>query len=258
MTINIDFSKYSSIKVGAKLPIKVIKDFEDIEDGLKIIGYANNLLVSPHARSLAVLDNCYDYIQESKDYVEVGGATSSHKIYRYFKESNFCGLEFLRALPGSLGGLIKMNAGMKEYEIKDILDSACIDGAWIEADDLGMEYRSTKIDGIIFAARFKKIKGFRNELLEIFETMRFWHPKKPSCGSCFKNPKGNFAGKLLESVGLRGYSNGNIGFSKEHANFLINLGGGSFEQAFDLIEIGKKRVFEEYGILLEEEVVIVE
>lgn len=257
MTKIIDFSKYCSIKIGACLPVEIINDVQEMDEGFQIIGYGNNLLVSPVAQNLAMLGENYDYISDKGDFIEVGGSSSSGKIYRYFRDSNLAGLEFLRALPGSLGGLVKMNAGMKEYEMKNILHSVCIDGEWVSVDSLAMDYRRTNINGVIFGARFKKISGFRQELIEIFDSMRSSHPKKPSCGSCFKNPDGDFAGRLLESVGLKGYNIKNVAFSKEHANFLINLGGGDFEDAINLIEIAKKRVFEQYGIALEEEVIII-
>lgn len=253
----IDFSKYCSIKIGAPLPVEIIDDVQEIYEGLRIIGYGNNLLVSPNAKNLAILGQNYDYISDIGDFIEVGGSCSSGKIYRYFRDCNLSGLEFLRALPGSLGGLIKMNAGMKEYEMKNTLHSICIDGEWVSVDDVSMGYRRTNINGIIFAARFNKKSGFKQDLIEVFDSMRSSHPKKPSCGSCFKNPKGDFAGRLLESVGLKGYNVKNVAFSKEHANFLINLGGGDFEDAINLIEIAKKRVFEQYGINLEEEVIII-
>lgn len=252
----IDFSKYSSIKVGTRMCVKIIQDFDDLEDNLRVIGFANNLLIAPQASKVAILDKKYDYILDLGTHIEVGAKTSSAKIYRYFKEANLGGLEFLHALPGSLGGLVKMNAGMKEYEIRDILNSACVNGQWKNADELALGYRSSNVKGVIFAARFKKLKGFRQELIKVFEVMRTTHPKNPSCGSCFKNPKGNFAGQLLEAVGLKGYRIGDLSFSSKHANFLINVGKGSFKEAVELINLGEKRVFEKFGINLEREVLI--
>ena len=90
--------------------------------------------------------------------------------------------------------------------------------------------------------------------------MRKTHPKYPSCGSCFKNPKGDFAGRMLEAVGLKGYSFHGVGFSEAHANFLVNYDRSlaSFETAMEVIGLGEKRVYEEFGVKLEKEVIIIE
>jgi len=90
----------------------------------------------------------------------------------------------------------------------------------------------------------------------MFKKLRDNQPNFPSAGSCFKNPKDNFAGKLLEEAGLKGYRVGNISFSQTHANFLINHGNGTFEDAINLINKAKKEVFERFGINLELEIEI--
>ncbi len=259
MKKSIDFSKYLSIKIGAPILVDVIEDYS-YDKSLKILGHGCNLLVSPDAHSLAVLGDRFDYIKDLGNLIEVGGACNSAKIFKFFKQNNLSGLEFLRALPGSLGGLVKMNAGMKHYEIKNILHSVCVDSEWIEAEKLGLTYRKTDINGVIFAARFKKEYGFRQEVEEMCTLMRKTHPKKPSCGSCFKNPEGDFAGRLLEAVGLRGYSYCGVGFSEAHANFLVNYDRNlaGYDSALEIIRLGEKRVYEEFGIKLEKEVIIIE
>ncbi|EDP4713335.1 UDP-N-acetylmuramate dehydrogenase, partial [Campylobacter jejuni] len=78
-----------------------------------------------------------------------------------------------------------------------------------------------------------------------------------SFGSIFKNPKNDFAGRLIEAVGLKGFSKGDAMLSDKHANFLINKKNASFEDAFFLIELARKKVFEEFGINLENEVIII-
>jgi UDP-N-acetylmuramate dehydrogenase len=82
-------------------------------------------------------------------------------------------------------------------------------------------------------------------------------PKEPSAGSCFKNPVGDYAGRLIEAVGLRGFRRGGAGFSQKHANFLVNLGGATFDEAIWLIDEAKRRVLESFGIALETEIKIV-
>ena len=79
---------------------------------------------------------------------------------------------------------------------------------------------------------------------------------RASFGSCFANPSGDHAGRLIEAAGLKGFRIGGCGFSEIHANFLINYGGGSFEDALNLINLAKERVYELFGIRLRCEVVI--
>lgn len=257
------------------------------------IGNGYNLLVSPNAKHLVMLSSEFDYIlvkdtlqnpKDSSEVIEVGGKTSSSSLFRFCKQHNLGGLEFLRSLPGSVGGLVKMNAGMKQYEIKDTLLEVCIDGIW--RGDFALSYRSSDIAGIISAARFRLKKGFDSSLLSQFQAMRSTHPKEPSCGSCFRNPSGDYAGRLIEAVGLKGAKQNGVGFSSHHANFLVNFGTKStqasptqvdstqtnytktnftkidscqaeFADALAMIELAKKRVKERFGIELVPEVQIV-
>ena len=88
--------------------------------------------------------------------------------------------------------------------------------------------------------------------------MRANQPSTPSAGSCFKNPEGDYAGRLIEAVGLKGKKVGNMEFSTQHANFLVNHGNGNFEDALTLINEAQKKVFEEFGRKLELEIVILD
>jgi len=80
--------------------------------------------------------------------------------------------------------------------------------------------------------------------------------QKASAGSAFKNPEGDYAGRLIEEVGLKGISKGAMQWSEVHANFLVNHGGGTFEEAKYLIDLAEKKVFEKFGVVLQEEVQI--
>lgn len=254
----IDFSKYLSIKIGPILEVEVIDDF-DFDQKVQVIGFGYNLLVSRDAKHLAILSSRFDYIKDSGDFIEVGATTSSSRVFHFFKRHDLAGLEFLVALPGSIGGLIKMNAGMKGYEIGSVVDSAYIDCEWRCVESLGLGYRESSISGIVFAVRFKKQKGYRWDVEKNCRRMRKSHPREPSFGSCFKNPQGDFAGRMIESVGLRGYRIGGVGFSNLHANFLVNYDSklATFEQVQYLIDLAKDRVFDEFGVRLEEEVRII-
>lgn len=254
----IDFSKYTSLKIGGVIEVELLDKPRALAQEERIIGAGNNLLVSPNAKHLCILGKEFDYILDLGELVEIGGAVSSGRIYSYFRRHNLCGLEFLRGLPGSLGGLVKMNAGMKSYEMKQTLKSICVNGEWIESEKLNLTYRNSAIDGVIYGARFHKNEGFRSELVSVFEQMRSTHPHLPSCGSCFKNPSGDYAGRLLESVGMKGFRIGGVGLSEKHSNFLVNLGDGKFEEALQVIAEAKRRVKEESGVELDCEVKIIE
>ena len=227
-----------------------------------LIGKANNLLISPNASNLVMLSKEFSSITMCEHYLEIGAFTSSSKIYSFCKRHNLGGLEFLCGLPGSLGGIIKMNAGLKGtdgemYEIANVLESVNINGEWVDSKSIVFGYRYSEIYGCIIGGRVKIREGFNQALVSGFESIRAKHPKKPSCGSCFKNPQGDFAGRLLDSVGLKGFCIGGVGFSENHANFLVNLGGGTFSEALELITLAKNRVFKEHNIALECEVQII-
>mgnify|MGYP000508809588 CR=1 FL=1 len=103
--------------------------------------------------------------------------------------------------------------------------------------------------GIVFGV-------FSNEMLKEFTKMRDNQPSVASAGSCFKNPKGDFAGRLIEAVGLKGIKKGDMSFSELHANFLVNYGNGTFDDAIYLIDLAKQKIKDEFNIDIEEEIII--
>ncbi len=252
----IDFSKYSSIKIGSIAQVKIINKIEKENESYTIIGGANNLLLSNNPPKLAKLSKEFDYIKEKDGFLYIGGATPSGKVVSYCKKHDIKGFELLQKLPGLIGGIIKMNAGLKEYEIFNNLIAIKTINGYIKKDDIDFGYRYTNIKNIIYEGVFKKKKGFDEKLFEYFELLRKNQPTLPSAGSCFKNPPNNYAGKLLEECGLKGYRVGDVGFSEIHANFLVNQGNGTFEDAVSLVNIAKKRVLDMFGIKLELEIVV--
>ena len=149
-----------------------------------------------------------------------------------------------------------MNAGVKEYEIFPLLESIRIGNAWIPAKEIEHGYRYARLPGIATAARFPLRRGYDESLRRELLALRNNQPKEPSAGSAFKNPPGDYAGRLIEAVGLKGYRWGGMAWSEMHANFLVNLGGGTYDEAIALINLAKERVMEHFGIPLEEEIKI--
>ncbi len=249
----IDFSTYSSIKIGPKVQVKIINNIQDYSE-FAIIGGANNLLVSPTPPKLAMLGKKFDFIEEKDGFLYIGGATPSGKILSYARRRDIANFELMQKLPGTLGGMMRMNAGLKQWEIFNHLIAIKTGIGWIKKSDIVHGYRYANIKGTIYEAKFQIKNGFDFELLEMFKKLRDNQPNFPSAGSCFKNPKGNFAGKLLDESGLKGFKIGNMALSSSHANFLINLGGGTYKDAIAVIQEAKNRVFEKCNINLELEI----
>ncbi|MDR1615326.1 MAG: UDP-N-acetylmuramate dehydrogenase [Campylobacteraceae bacterium] len=253
----IDFSKFSSIKIGPKVKVAEIDEICEIPKEFFLIGGANNLLVAPNPPPLALLSKRFDYIFEDEKGVHAGAAVKSGKLLSYAKKHDLKGFELLQKLPGTIGGIVKMNAGLKEFCISDNIISVLTNNGWKRKEEIDFGYRTSSIKGVIFETLFAKKEGFDTALFEIFKNLRSNQPNIPSAGSCFKNPSGDFAGRLLEQAGLKGMRIGNMAFSDIHANFLVNLGGGTYEEAITLITAAHKAVFEKFGIKLELEIKIV-
>ncbi|VAY86698.1 UDP-N-acetylenolpyruvoylglucosamine reductase [hydrothermal vent metagenome] len=251
----IDFKKYTSIHIGKKHKVKIINDINKYEK-YTIIGRGNNILLSNNPPPLAMLGDEFNYILQKNNKLIVGASTSSGKLVTYCKKYNIAHFELLAKLPGNIGGLIKMNAGLKKWEIFNHLYSIKTQNGTILKKDIMYKYRSTNIKGIIFEATFNIEQGFNIEQQKIFIHMRDNQPTLPSAGSCFKNPKNHSAGYLIENVGLKGHTIGGMAFSSLHANFLVNMGGGTYDEAIKLISLAKQKVKEEFNIKLEEEIII--
>ena len=252
--MRVDFSKFSSVKIGAELEVAELNEVCDF-DGF-IIGNACNLLVGAPKQALAMLGGKFDYIKLGNDILRIGAKTSAKEIFAFAKKHDLKGFELCGSVPGSLGGLIKMNAGLKGYSISDNLLEIGTSDVTLSKDECGFAYRKSDIKGVIFEAVFRAVKGFDEGLLSDFNEARKNQPKGASFGSIFKNPPNDSAGRLIEAVGLKGYKTSNCELSAKHANFLINHGKGSFDEAFWLINLAKSKVKESFGVELETEVVI--
>jgi len=250
----IDFSKFSSIRVGQPAEVLVIEKGDTIPDGHYLIGGANNLLVSPTPPPLMMLSKDFAFIREEEDMLVIGAAMPTGRIVSYAKKRDIAGFEFCAKLPGTLGGMLAMNAGVKTYEIFNILHSIEIEGRWVPKEEILHGYRFAKLGGVATAAKFKLRSGYNQHLHHELLKLRENQPSEPSAGSAFKNPRDDSAGRLIEAVGLKGFRKGDMAWSHIHANFLVNLGEGTFDDARYLLDLAKESVFEQFQIVLEEEI----
>lgn len=274
---NFSFSKHTTYGLGglakiAYFPInieesKAVFDYVTSNyDNFCIIGNGSNLLAS---------DDCYDGAVISTKKLNgisyengvlkcMGGATVG-AVLSYCKSAGLSGLEYLAGIPASIGGLAYMNGGINGFHLGDNVQSVLIyDGNLKELSNKNCNFgnkHSTmrdinalilRIDLQVKSSNVKEIE----EKYNYFINRRRGLPQGRSCGCVFKNPEGFSAGKLIEEAGLKGLRCGNAFVSGEHANFIINDGAGSRE-VYLLIGEVKRRVYEKFGVLLEEEVVYI-
>ncbi len=183
-------------------------------------------------------------------------------------KAGLSGFEFAAGIPGTVGGGIFMNAGANGGEIKDVVETVWV---WHEGREIALgrseikfEYRKSHLPAgcVITRAEFGLKKGDSREIernvKEYMERRNRTQPIKMSnTGSIFKNPPEIPAGKLLDELGLKGFSIGGAKFSEMHANFIVNAGGASASDVLELIETAKREAFIKRGISLETEVRII-
>lgn len=176
------------------------------------------------------------------------------------------GGEFLRGIPGTLGGALAMNAGTRTGEMSGIVthvEVATADGAReLPASDLGFAYRTCRLppDSVVtrigLLLRPGDVVSAARTMEEEWEQRARTQPLDlPSFGSTFRNPPGDYAGRLIEAVGLKGHRIGGAQVSERHANFVVNLGQASARDVLALMRLMRDRVRERFGVRLETEVV---
>ncbi len=188
--------------------------------------------------------------------------------------TNFCiqrglsGLEFGAGIPGSIGGWLAMNAGIPEREVKDavreieVMSPAGRRLSHLPRAELRFAYRGLRglapgslILSALLAVEPSEPARVRARVQELLARRASSQPLDvPSCGSVFKNPPGDFAGRLIESVGLKGRRIGGAQISPVHANFIANVGGASAADVLALIEEARRVVWQTTGRRLEPEV----
>jgi UDP-N-acetylmuramate dehydrogenase len=179
------------------------------------------------------------------------------------------GLEFATGIPGTVGGAVYMNAGAYDGETKEVLRWAEVfrDGEVVRMGnaDLDLSYRRSILqdhpDWVVLRAGYTLAPGDPEELrarIREFRAQRMnGSPNRPSCGSTFKRPPGDFPGRVIEAAGLKGTRVGRIEVSPVHANYFVNLGGGTAEEALELMTLVREKVRERLGIELEPEVQVI-
>jgi len=195
-----------------------------------------------------------------------GGATNAVCLHRA-RAAGLGGLEFACAIPGTAGGGVRMNAGAYGSDWAAILGRALVvsteGSGWLEAADLGLSYRRSGLRPGQVVARVeyrltsRPSDEIKAEVAGLVARRKATQPtNKRTFGSVFKNPPGELgAGQLIESCGLKGHRIGGAVISPRHGNFIENAGGATSADCRALMAEARRRVREEHGVELEQEVV---
>jgi UDP-N-acetylmuramate dehydrogenase len=235
------------------------------------LGSGSNLLVSDRGIRGLVLRLGAGLASISIDgrAVSAGAAVQFRALVETVVEYGLAGLEFGEGIPGTLGGGLVMNAGAFGGEIARVV--TLVHGVTergerrsLTNEEIGFAYRRSALPRgfVITRIEFALEPGDREALWTRVLTLRERRAARqpsdyPNAGSVFKNPAGDFAGGLLERVGLKGMRVGGAAFSCHHANFIVNLGTARADHVRRLIELARGKVKEATGVLLDLEVKLV-
>ena len=280
---NEKLAKYTSFEIGGCCDILVKPNSVDcLKDILKIcrdnginyyiLGRGSNVLISDKGLKGAVilLSSDFSEIRQPDDCRIICAAGASlTKVCAFARDNSLTGLEFAYGIPGSVGGALYMNAGAYGGEMKDVVESCFYldensELKEMSASEMELSYRHSVFSGknyVITAVCFKLQKGDKAEISakmsELMEKRRSMQPLEyPSAGSTFKRPEGDFAARLIEASGLKGYTCGGAQVSEKHSGFVINKDNASFEDVMNVIKGVKDKVYADSGVMLECEVLI--
>ncbi|HEV3475833.1 MAG TPA: UDP-N-acetylmuramate dehydrogenase [Actinomycetota bacterium] len=237
-----------------------------------VIGKGSNMLVSDAGFPGLVLrlGRAFRWAARDGESLSAGGAMPLPALAGVALSHGLAGLEFGVAIPASLGGSVRMNAGAHGHSLDEVIDTVEVfriaDGRLevVAAPDAGFAYRSSELPepAVIVGATLRLRSGDPDDIRHEMEQAREWRRAtqplaEPNCGSVFKNPPGDHAARLIESVGGKSFSVGAARVSEKHANFIVAGAGATAADVVRLIETLRDRVHERHGVLLEPEVHVV-
>lgn len=239
----------------------------------RAIGRGSNLLVSDKGIEGAVikLGSGIDELKINGTEITVGGGHSLVSLATLICKKGLSGLEFASGIPGSVGGAVYMNAGAHGSDISKILTRAHIlfeDGTmeWLSNEEMKFSYRTSVLQkirpGIVVEATFQLVEGDKaaivSQMIKNKDYRKETQPWNfPCAGSIFRNPLPNYAGKLIEVAGLKGYSIGGAKISEMHGNFIVNAGNATASDVLALIQHVKDIIYSLYEVKMETEVEII-
>lgn len=273
---NYNLTKHTTFKIGGDADLVYIPEsLDEFVDVLKkehesiILGAGSNVIISSAGVKIpVVLTKSLDCFNIDGEFVEADCGVKTALLSRKVQEYGLSGMEFLCCIPASVGGVVTMNASAHKQAIEDIIVSVklfnlqTLEVEELSKDELQLDYRSSIIEGnyVVLSVRFKLLKLNKDLILKRMQENKAYrdekHPsmKIPNAGSIFKNPDGEIAGRLIDSVDLKGFSCGGASVSDVHANFIVNNDNANSYDLLSLMLEIKEKVKQKTGYNLKPEV----
>jgi UDP-N-acetylenolpyruvoylglucosamine reductase len=237
---------------------------------VRTVGLGSNLLAADAGVDALVLRLAGDLatVEIEGELLRAGGGATNAVCLHRARAAGLGDLEFACAIPGTAGGGVRMNAGAYGSDWKAILVRALVVSAegsgWLSADELGLDYRRSRVRPEQVVARVeyrltpRPAGEVKSVVADLVARRKATQPTtKRTFGSVFKNPPGEVgAGRMLELCGLKGHAVGGAVVSPRHANFIENAGGATSADCIALMRESRRRAREEFGAELEHEVVL--
>jgi UDP-N-acetylmuramate dehydrogenase len=234
-----------------------------------VLGGGTNVLFSDDGYRgvvISLTDKLEEIIVKGKEIFCGGGALLSNVLNVALK-NNLVGLEFVSGIPGSVGGAVYGNAGLRDKWIDSVIKEVEVyigsKKVWLARKQINFSYRKSSLkNSVISDVRFSLKKTAENDnLAMVFENVQRRLKTQPlifpNAGSIFKNPKGFSVGKLIEEIGLKGVRIGGAKISELHGNFIINIGEASAKDVLALISLIEEKIYKQFSIKLETEIKII-
>lgn len=251
--------------------VSLLKYLKDNRVHYLILGGGSNVILArPYFDVVIKLDRL-NKVEISGNIVVAGAGVSLINLANTCMKEGLQGLSFAGGIPGCVGASTAMNAGAYKEDMASIVKEVKVITPDLEIvtmnnSDLHFSYRNSFLkennDYICVETTFEFSYEDKYKIKEIMDSRRKRRIdsqplEMPSAGSVFRNPDGVSAGKLIEDIGLKGYTIGGAQVSVKHANFIVNIGGATYDDIIELAEYIKRRVKEEYDIelLLEQQII---
>jgi len=280
INLNHSLASYTSMKVGGPADyflepkdkadlVAIVRFFQQNNFPYMMIGRGSNMIIHDDGIRGAVisLESGLTRVALEDELVMAESGARLTKLVDFCHDNSLGGLEWAAGIPASVGGAIVMNAGAHASEIKDsLVDVDALRGGSVvrvRKEDAGFAYRTSSfVKDVVLSGRFRLAKADKEEILkrksELIARRNATQPLSlPNSGSMFKNPPGTFAAKLIEQAGLKGKRIGGVQISEKHSNFMVNLGDARAEDVVRLIDLARRTIYQNAGILLELEVKLV-